>query len=206
MIIIISSATVQQVMKSVCQRRELDPANFLVTLPPNSPGGHPIVCKGHMIIGELSTNEIHLSKRRKSPKRESPTHSENSTKEKVHVCTNIIYVLRPFWAIVLVNVTLIFGVLLSWSPTVHVQMLLQVELPKGEHTVVRVSPTISMTALLSYICEKRNISMEDHHFDLPATMESLANKTLQELKINSIRVISTGVWNYVPFNQACFRS
>ncbi len=67
------------------------------------------------------------------------------------------------------------------------------ELPKGEHTVVRVSPTISMTALLSYICEKRNLPVEVHCFDLPATEESLANKTLQELKINSIRVISTGV-------------
>ncbi len=136
----------------------------------------------------------------------APHTQKTAPKKRYMFCTNIIYVLRPFWAIVLVNVTLIFGVLLSWSPTVHVQMLLQVELPKGEHTVVRVSPTISMTALLSYICEKRNISMEDHHFDLPATMESLANKTLQELKINSIRVISTGVWNYVPFNHACFRS
>ena len=65
------SATVQQVLKSVCQRRDLDYTHFLALLPPNSPDGQPIVCKGHMTVGELSTNEIHLSKRRKSPKRES---------------------------------------------------------------------------------------------------------------------------------------
>lgn len=71
-------------------------------------------------------------------------------------------------------------------------MLLQVELPKAQHTVVRVSPSILMSELLFYICGKRNINPTHHCFDLPVTEESLAHKTLQQLKINSIRVISKG--------------
>ena len=71
--------------------------------------------------------------------------------------------------------------------------LLQVELPKGERTVVRVSPTITMSALLHYICEKRNIAIESHYFDLPATEESIANRTLRELGIDNIRVLTRGV-------------
>jgi len=72
-------------------------------------------------------------------------------------------------------------------------LLLQVELPKDERTVVRVSPSITMPTLLSYICEKRNLPVASHAFDLPATEESLANKTLKELKINTIKVLNKGL-------------
>ena len=71
-------------------------------------------------------------------------------------------------------------------------MLLKVELPKAEHMVVRVPPSILMTQLLSYLCERRNLDLTLHRFDLPVTEESLAQKTLQQLKINTIRVASRG--------------
>ena len=76
----------------------------------------------------------------------------------------------------------------------HTQtLLLQVELPKEERTVVRVSPSLTFPELLSYICEKRNLEVSYHKFDLPVTPESLAGKTIGQLKINSIRVVCTGM-------------
>ena len=71
-------------------------------------------------------------------------------------------------------------------------MLLQVELPNAQHTVVRVLPSILMGNLLAYICGKRNIDPAYHRFDLPVTEESLAQRSLQQLKINSIKVIAKG--------------
>lgn len=71
-------------------------------------------------------------------------------------------------------------------------LLLQVELPKSEHTVVRVSPSILMGELLCFICGKRNINPAHHRFDLPVTEESLAQRSLQQLKINSIKIIAKG--------------
>jgi hypothetical protein len=81
-------------------------------------------------------------------------------------------------------------------------LLLQVELPKSEHTVVRVSPTILMGALLCYICGKRNLNPAHHRFDLPVTEESLAQRSLQQLRISSIRIIAKGqrwCFSYVQF-------
>jgi len=75
--VIPGSATVAQVLKSVCQRRGLDPGDFIVTLPPNTPSGQPILCKGPMSVGELSTNEIHLSKKQKAARQDSPTHADS---------------------------------------------------------------------------------------------------------------------------------
>jgi len=46
--------------------------------------------------------------------------------------------------------------------------------------------------LLQYVCEKRNLDPATHFFDLPATEESLAGKTLEQLKINSIKVVLKG--------------
>ena len=78
-------------------------------------------------------------------------------------------------------------------PHTHTQtLLLQVELPKAERTVIRVSPSLTFPELLHYVCEKRNLDVSYHKFDLPVTPESLAGKTLGQLKINSIRVICTG--------------
>ena len=71
-------------------------------------------------------------------------------------------------------------------------LLLQVELPKSEHTVIRVSPSILMGELLCFICGKRNINPAHHRFDLPVTEESLAHRSLQQLKINSIKIIAKG--------------
>ena len=71
-------------------------------------------------------------------------------------------------------------------------MLLQVELPNSERTVVKVPPSMLMGHLLFYICEKRNIDPTLHRFDLPVTEQSLAQRSLQQLKINSIKVISKG--------------
>ena len=69
---------------------------------------------------------------------------------------------------------------------------MHVELPKGESTVVRVVPSLVLPQVLQYVCEKRNLDPAIHRFDLPATPESLANKTLEQLKINSIRLIALG--------------
>ncbi len=56
--------------------------------------------------------------------------------------------------------------------------------------MVRVNPAMTTSALLKYICEKRHLSAETHSFDLPPTEGGVANRTLDELKINSIKVIS----------------
>ena len=58
--------------------------------------------------------------------------------------------------------------------------------------MVRVSPSLSLAQLLLHICERRNLEPRQHWFDLPATPESLADKTLEQLKINTLRVIETG--------------
>ncbi len=71
-------------------------------------------------------------------------------------------------------------------------MLLQVELPNSQHTVVRVLPSILMGPLLAYICGRRNIDPAHHRFDLPVTEESLAQRSLQQLKINGIKVVAKG--------------
>ena len=68
-------------------------------------------------------------------------------------------------------------------------ILIQVELPNDERTVVRVSPALSLRELMSYICEKRNMDESKYWFDLPATEESLAGKTLEQLKIINFKVI-----------------
>ena len=70
--------------------------------------------------------------------------------------------------------------------------LIQVELPRDEKTTIRVSPQITISQLLRHICEKRNLELADHRFDLPATEESLAGKTLEQLKITAIRVVLRG--------------
>jgi hypothetical protein len=49
-----------------------------------------------------------------------------------------------------------------------------------------------MLQLLGLICEKRNLDVGDYRFDLPATEDSLAGKTLEQLKITSIRVVMRG--------------
>lgn len=49
-----------------------------------------------------------------------------------------------------------------------------------------------MKELLQYVCEKRNLDPATHFFDLPATEESLAGKTLEQLKINNIKVVLKG--------------
>ena len=71
-------------------------------------------------------------------------------------------------------------------------LLLTVELPNDERTVVRVSPLLTLKELLVYVCEKRNLDPSRHWFALPATEESVAGKTLEQLKINSITVICKG--------------
>lgn len=71
-------------------------------------------------------------------------------------------------------------------------MLLQVELPYAQTTVVRVAPSILMGELLCYICGKRNINPAHHRFDLPVTEESLAQRSLQQLRISNIRIITKG--------------
>lgn len=58
--------------------------------------------------------------------------------------------------------------------------------------MVRVSPSLTLKELLQYVCEKRNLDLTTHCFDLPATEESLAGKTLGQLKINNVTVISKG--------------
>ena len=58
--------------------------------------------------------------------------------------------------------------------------------------MVRVSPSLTLKELLQYVCEKRNLDPATHCFDLPATEESLAGKTLGQLKINNVKVISKG--------------
>ncbi len=85
-------------------------------------------------------------------------------------------------------------------PSLPQTILLQVELPKGERTVVRVSPSLPLPEVLQYICEKRNLLRSTHRFDLPATEESLVNKTLEQLKINSIRVIEKRTPFYIPYH------
>ena len=59
--------------------------------------------------------------------------------------------------------------------------------------MIRVSALMTMSDLLKYICEKRNLNVADHRFDLPATEESLASKTLEQLKITAIKVILRGM-------------
>ena len=71
-------------------------------------------------------------------------------------------------------------------------MLLQVELPFSQTTVVRVAPSILMGELLCYICGKRNMNPAHHRFDLPVTEESLAQRSLQQLRISAIKVIRKG--------------
>ena len=85
-------------------------------------------------------------------------------------------------------------------------MLLQVELPQAQHTVVRVQPSIPMGQLLAYICGKRNIDPAHHRFDLPVTEESLAQRSLQQLKINSIKVIAKGQCQWVGSRTAVSRN
>ena len=70
--------------------------------------------------------------------------------------------------------------------------LVQVELPCDERTLIRVSPQTTISQLLRHICEKRNLEVADHRFDLPATEASLAGKTLEQLKITAIRVVMRG--------------
>ena len=81
---------------------------------------------------------------------------------------------------------------LTHTHTHTVVQILQVELPRDERTVVRVNPHITVSELLKYICEKRNLDLADHRFDLPATEESLASKTLEQLKITTIKVVLRG--------------
>lgn len=58
--------------------------------------------------------------------------------------------------------------------------------------MIHVSPQVTISQLLRLICEKRSLEVKDHRFDLPATEESLAGKTLEQLKITSIRVVMRG--------------
>ena len=81
---------------------------------------------------------------------------------------------------------------LSLSLSLADRQLVQVELPRDERTKIRVSPQVTISQLLRLICEKRNLEVSDHRFDLPATEESLAGKTLEQLKITSIRVVMRG--------------
>ena len=80
----------------------------------------------------------------------------------------------------------------STSPLRIQLTLLQVDLPRSEYTMVKVSPSISMAQLLIYICEKRNIDHTQHRFYLPGTEDSLTDKSLQELKITRIMVVPKG--------------
>lgn len=54
------------------------------------------------------------------------------------------------------------------------------------------NPSLTVKELLQYVCEKRNLDPATHFFDLPATEESLAGKTLEQLKINNIKVVLKG--------------
>jgi len=55
-----------------------------------------------------------------------------------------------------------------------------------------VNPSLTVKELLQYVCEKRNLDPATHFFDLPATEESLEGKTLEQLKINNIKVVLNG--------------
>lgn len=79
------------------------------------------------------------------------------------------------------------------SPSPSQTMLVNLDLPREEKTVLRVSPSLTLAQLLLHVCERRNLDPRRHWFDLPATPESLADKTLQQLKLNTLRVVETGV-------------
>ena len=85
-----TSVTVLQVLKSICQKRQLDPSSYAVALPPDSAHGQPVLCQHSMSVGGLRSNEIHIVKR---PSKQAPTEgadsaTSNGVNEHVSLCIN----------------------------------------------------------------------------------------------------------------------
>lgn len=102
-----------------------------------------------------------------------------------------------------------YGVVMVAMVGVVLQGIIQIELPRGERTSVKASGDTTLPELLQVgvnsvyppitshlsslphqlVCRKRNMEETDVKFDLPATEDSLAGKTLGQLKLTFFKII-----------------
>ena len=61
------SVPLQRILKSVCQRKQLDHTLHAVALPPDSAHGQPLLCQPTMTVGDLKSYEIHLIRKDTKP-------------------------------------------------------------------------------------------------------------------------------------------